>query len=210
MTKRLKAAERRATILAVAKVLFADKGYHGVSVDQIASRLGVSPAILYQHFASKEALFEAVLTDIAGRRESYVDAVVEEPHDFASVLIRMARIYVNSVARDPDYLIMEMHSVLEGSIVAQQFFENRWKSFSDYIEFGLAELSKEGKVNTVNPKAASLMFQGMIREALFAKCIYKSEQYRDFDLENLVHHLIVLFLNAIGYKEKPSRLKKTA
>jgi len=196
--------------LAVAKVLFADKGYHGVSVDQIASRLGVSPAILYQHFVSKEALFEAVLTDIAGRRESYVDAVVQEPHDFASVLIRMARIYVNSVARDPDYLIMEMHSVLEGSTVAKQFFENRWKSFSDYIEFSLAELNKDGKVNAVNPKAASLMFQGMLREALYAKCIYKSEQYRDFDLENLIHHLIVLFLNAIGYQEKPAQLKKTA
>ncbi|MFV1985397.1 MAG: TetR/AcrR family transcriptional regulator, partial [Thiohalomonadales bacterium] len=47
MTKRLKPAERRASILAVSKVLFADSGYHGVSVDEIAKRLGVSPAVLY-------------------------------------------------------------------------------------------------------------------------------------------------------------------
>ncbi|MBI5040722.1 MAG: TetR family transcriptional regulator [Gammaproteobacteria bacterium] len=37
MAKRLHASERRASILAVAKVLFADKGYHGVSVDEIAA-----------------------------------------------------------------------------------------------------------------------------------------------------------------------------
>jgi len=72
MAKRLKASERRATILAVAKVLFSDKGYHGVSVDEIATRLGVSPAILYRHFPSKEALYEAVLNEIACKRESYV------------------------------------------------------------------------------------------------------------------------------------------
>ena len=46
MTKRMKAAERRASIMAVAKVLFADKGYHGVSVDELARRVGVSPAVL--------------------------------------------------------------------------------------------------------------------------------------------------------------------
>jgi len=64
MAKRLKASERRATILAVAKVLFSDRGYHGVSVDDIARRLGVSPAILYRHFPSKEALYESVLNEI--------------------------------------------------------------------------------------------------------------------------------------------------
>ena len=75
----MKAAERRASILAVAKILFADCGYHGVSVDEIAKRLGVSPAVLYQHFASKVALYEAVLNEIACHRESYVEAALAGP-----------------------------------------------------------------------------------------------------------------------------------
>lgn len=202
MTKRLKAAERKATILAVAKVLFADKGYHGVSVDEIATRLGVSPAVLYRHFPSKEALYEAVLSEIAGRRESYVDAVVAEPNDFASVLTRMTRIYVESVARDPDYLIMEMHSALERGSAVKQFFENRWKAFTDYIEFSLNELAREGKVSNVDPKVASLMFQGMVREALYTKCIFKPERYRETGLQQIVNDLIRLFLAAIGYQEE--------
>ncbi len=204
MTKRLKAAERRATILAVAKVLFADKGYHGVSVDEIATRLGVSPAVLYQHFPSKEALYEAVLTEIAGRRESYVEAVVAEPNDFASVLLRMTQVYARSVARDPDYLIMEMHSVLDGSAAAKQFFTNRWKSFTDYVEYSLAELARDGQVDPVDPRTAGLMFQGMLREALYAKCIEKSERFRDVPLDELVDRLVAMFLQAVGYRRTRS------
>ena len=204
MAKRLKAAERKASILAVAKILFADKGYHGVSVDEIAQRLGVSPAVLYKHFNSKEELYEAVLDEISCKRESYVDAVVRQPANFHKVLIEMTRVYVESVAQDPDYIKMEMHSVLEGSTVTQQFFENRWKSFTDYIEFHLQELRSKGEMLDVNPKAASLMFQGMIREALYAKCIYKSDHYREFDLQTLVTSLIKMFLIAIGYQPDSS------
>ncbi len=209
MTKRLKAAERRASILAVAKVLFSDKGYHGVSVDEIAVRLGVSPAVLYQHFPSKEALYEAVLAGISEKRESYVDAVLDGSQEFAEVLRRMARVFITSVANDPDYLRMEMLSALEGADAAKQFFESRWRSFADYIEFNLKELANENKIADVNPKAASLMFQGMIREALYDLCIVKTERYRELDLNKLTDQLIDLFLRAIDYRAEEKRKRNT-
>ena len=112
----------------------------------------------------------------------------------------MLRVFIESVARDPDYLRMEMLSVLEGASAAKQFFENRWRSFTDYIEVSLKELGTEGRVSPVNPKTASLMFQGMIREALYEKCIVKSERYRETDLDALVQQLIDLFLRAIAYQ----------
>jgi len=200
MTKRLKAAERRASILAVAKILFADKGYHGVSVDEISARLGVSPAVLYQHFPSKEALYEAVLANISEKRDSFVSAVLDGNQDFAGVLKRMTHVFISSIAHDPDYLKMEILSALEGADAAKRFFENRWRSFADYIEFNLKELTQEKKVDPVNPKVASLMFQGMIREALYDTCIVKTERYRELKLEPLVDQLVELFLRAINYR----------
>lgn len=200
MAKRLKKAERRATILAAAKILFADKGFHGVSVDEIAGRLGVSPAVLYQHFPSKEALYKEVLDSISGTRENYIEAVLQGDTDFASVLKRITGIFVKSVARDPDYLKMEMHSALEGGEAAKAFFEVRWKSVADYIEYTLQELSQQGKIAVVNERVASLMFQGMVREALYAKCILKDERHRQMDLETLIEQLIALFLRAIDYQ----------
>lgn len=201
MAKRLKASERKASILAVAKVLFADKGYHGVSVDEIATRLAVSPAVLYQHFPSKHALYEAVLDEISCKRESYVDAIVAEPNDFPSVLRRMTKIYTKSVSRDPDYLVMEMHSVLEGAPAAQQFFENRWKTFTDFIEFSLTELARDKRINRSQPKIAALCYQGMLREALYAKCIYKTDRFGEYELSDLIEEIIQIFLHAINYKD---------
>lgn len=199
MAKRLKAAERKASILAVSKVLFADKGYHGVSVDEIAGRLGISPAILYRHFESKQSLYEAVLNEIACHRESYVDVVVEGPDDFAEMLKRMTLLYVGSVSRDPDYLRMEMHASLEGSEAARSFFEHRWRPFADYIEYNLSVLAEAGQVPPVKGPVYSLMYQGMVREALYAKCIYQAERYRDYSIEILVDNLVELFMRAVGY-----------
>jgi len=193
----MKAAERRAAILAVAKVLFADRGYHGVSVDEIARRVGVSPAVLYRHFESKQVLYETVLGELAARRESYVEAILAEPDDFAHVLRRMTRVYVGAVAEDPDYLRMELHSVLEGSPQARAFFENRWRPFAEFIAHSLNELGRQTGQRTPDARVAALMFQGMVREALYEKCILESPQVKDIPLDALTDRLVELFLRAV-------------
>lgn len=198
MAKRLKAAERKASILAVAKVLFADKGYHGVSVDEIAKRLGVSPAILYQHFPSKEVLYEEVLSENSAKRESYIEAILTEPADFVSVLKRMTKIYVESVAGDTDFLRMELMSALEGSKAATSFFERRWRSITDYIEYSLNELKSAHNNNHINPRMAGLMYQGMLREILYTKFITEDSRYKDIPLNTMIDELIKMFVRVIG------------
>lgn len=198
MAKRLKAAERRASILAVAKVLFADKGYHGVSVDEIAKRLGVSPAILYQHFPSKEVLYENVLAENSEKRESYIEAILTEPTDFVSVLTRMTRIYVESLSSDPDFLRMELMSALEGSKTALAFFERRWHSITDYIEYSLAEQKLVKAGLSVNPRIAGLMYQGMLREILYTKFIAEDSRYKDIPIKTMIDELIRIFIRGIG------------
>ncbi len=202
MAKRMKAAERRASILAVAKVLFADKGFHAVSVDEIARRVGVSPAVLYQHFSSKEELYEAVLENLSAPRETYVEAALDGPDDFASVLYRISRVFIARVEEDPDYFRIELVSVLEGGEIANRFFTSRWQSIVDYIEYSLKELAMDKRIPAVNERAAALLFQGMIREAIYSKCIVNAERYKGVSLEKLVQQLLHLFLQAIGYKEK--------
>ena len=198
MVKRLKAAERRASILAVAKVLFADKGYHGVSVDEIAKRLGVSPAILYQHFPSKENLYEAVLAQNSTQRESYIETILSEPSDFISVLRRMTRIYVDNVSQDADFLRMELMSALEGSKTASAFFERRWRSLTDYIEYSLGEMKTGQARLAVNPRMAGLMYQGMLRELLYTRFITEDSRYQDIPLDTMIDELINLFARGIG------------
>jgi AcrR family transcriptional regulator len=60
-TKRLPAEERRASIVAAAELLFAERGYARTRIEDIALAAGVTKPILYRHFASKQALHRVLL-----------------------------------------------------------------------------------------------------------------------------------------------------
>jgi AcrR family transcriptional regulator len=57
----------RERLIAVATRLFASRGYEATSIEAVLHEVGVSRGSLYHHFASKEALFEAVLEDVGAR-----------------------------------------------------------------------------------------------------------------------------------------------
>ncbi|MCC9305814.1 TetR/AcrR family transcriptional regulator [Kitasatospora sp. RB6PN24] len=65
--QRLRPADRRAQLLAVGAELFAAQPYEEVLMEDVASKAGVSRALLYRHFASKQALFAAVYEQAAAR-----------------------------------------------------------------------------------------------------------------------------------------------
>jgi AcrR family transcriptional regulator len=56
---------RREQILAAAAELFARRGFHGVSIDDIGAAVGVSGPALYRHFRSKDAMLGEMLTSIS-------------------------------------------------------------------------------------------------------------------------------------------------
>ncbi len=64
-TRRLKSNERRAQLLGVAAALFARSGYDATTMDQVAVAAGVTKPLLYQHFSSKHALYEEIVTTAA-------------------------------------------------------------------------------------------------------------------------------------------------
>ncbi|MEU5864138.1 TetR/AcrR family transcriptional regulator [Nonomuraea sp. NPDC047529] len=60
-------------ILAAAARLFAARGFHGVSIEDIGGAVGVSGPALYRHFSGKDALLAEMLLDVSSRlRESAV------------------------------------------------------------------------------------------------------------------------------------------
>jgi len=59
--RRLTAAQRRETIVGAATDVFAERGYRGASIDEIARRAGVTPPVVYDHFESKQALYRTLL-----------------------------------------------------------------------------------------------------------------------------------------------------
>lgn len=67
---------RRREILDAAATLFAAKGFHGVSIEEIGGAVGISGPALYRHFSGKDSLLSEMLLDISERlRTSAVERV---------------------------------------------------------------------------------------------------------------------------------------
>jgi AcrR family transcriptional regulator len=64
---RTAAPTRREQILKEAARLFAERGFHGVGVDEIGAAVGISGPGIYRHFAGKEAMLAELLVGISGR-----------------------------------------------------------------------------------------------------------------------------------------------
>jgi AcrR family transcriptional regulator len=72
--RRVTATARRAQIIAVARKAFAAKGFDGTTTRQIAMSAGVTEALLFQHFATKQDLYRSILA--AKAEENPLEPVV--------------------------------------------------------------------------------------------------------------------------------------
>ena len=108
-TRRMPRALRREQIIDAATRAFARAGFTNTGLDAIASEAGVSPVILYRHFASKADLYRAVLQSASNRLR---DAVGTENFGDNSLpaLIRAAsadpdgfRLLFRHAAREPEF-----------------------------------------------------------------------------------------------------------
>ena len=99
---RLRAAERRAQLLGVARRLFARDGYRGASMESIAEAAGVTKPVLYQHFSSKRALYDALLVSELGRLTDELETAFGQAEGNEQRLRRGFGAYVDFVDRNED------------------------------------------------------------------------------------------------------------
>ena len=58
---RMTAAERREQLIEIARALFAERGFDGTSIEEVAARAEVSKPVVYEHFGGKEGLYAVVV-----------------------------------------------------------------------------------------------------------------------------------------------------
>ncbi len=80
-TGRVPRAVRSAQLLELADQLFAERGFHAASMDELARRAGVSKPVIYDHFGSKEQLFATCVRRTGEALADRVAKAVREESD---------------------------------------------------------------------------------------------------------------------------------
>ncbi|MEM7456824.1 MAG: TetR/AcrR family transcriptional regulator [Planctomycetota bacterium] len=75
--KKREIAEREARILAVARPMVVQNGYHGINMDRIAEEVGYSKGTIYNHFSCKEEVIIALAVESSSKRVEFFRKAAE-------------------------------------------------------------------------------------------------------------------------------------
>lgn len=102
--------ERADLILETAREVFADKGYHGASIEDIAARAGIAKGTVYLHFPSKEDLLAALAALQITAFATWVDRVVSEPLSVRERLVQLLVYVYRRIQERQNQVLLELYS----------------------------------------------------------------------------------------------------
>lgn len=97
-------AERRTVLLRSAAALFAQRGFNGVSIEDLGAAAGVSGPAVYRHFDGKQALLGALLVEVSEDLLAGGRAVLNATHDDAASLRALVAFHVDFALSKPDVI----------------------------------------------------------------------------------------------------------
>ena len=159
-------------IIAAAREAFLEKGYDGVSMDEVANRAGVAKQTVYARYASKDALFLAVVESVQGRMLSAVSAA--GPHAIRDRLHRIARELLDVVL---DSSSLSLSRIALGAsyrfpTLGHSIYGARIKELRAVLADIVEQAAKEGCLLVDDPTVAAEQFLALIRGELHLHCLY--------------------------------------
>lgn len=153
--------QTRQAILDAALDLFADRGYFGTSLRDIATAVGVRESALYNYFPGKEALFEALIVDSEYKVERF--STLEEPiTDIRATLERFATVALDDFAapRQQKLFLMLMTDGMRLAKEGRINLLERMTSGRARLHELMRRLVREGWLRAADPGLLAMAFIG--------------------------------------------------
>jgi len=108
MTREQSKANTRERLLGAARSVFAGRGFHGASVEEIASEAGFSTGALYSNFEGKEDLFLVLMEREINEHAREISVAVQARASVAERAAGGARRWMTMIEREPELLLLFM------------------------------------------------------------------------------------------------------
>lgn len=205
--KRLRSEERRASIVEAVIPVFAKNGFHGTTTKDLAEAAGVSEALLYRHFPSKESLYEEIQTKSCALPE--LDPLFDQfkviPPS-TEKLVFMIHLLMHRIVIEQDLSLPRLmaSSLLEDGQFATLFLENFKAQFLDLFLESLEAAKRSGDVADI-PVDDSLrlwLCHHLAASLLFVRLPGKSAIDYGLSREKIVVQTVRFCLRGMGFKDE--------
>lgn len=165
--KKRDTSRKRAEIISAAMRAFQEEGYDSTSMDRIAEVAGASKRTVYNHFASKEQLFGAVIEECMLRAKELKSIEYDGSLPLETQLVAFTDAKL-SLIQDPEW--MGIIKVGLGVLVrdpeaARSTMESTWGE--DHLVTWLEAAHADGRLDVPNPARAAELFWGTVSGAFF-------------------------------------------
>lgn len=192
--------ERREQLLVISRELFAERGFEGASVEEIAARAGVSKPVVYEHFGGKEGAYAVVVDrEVRMLHDSIRTALTTANAGSRELLERGALALLDYIDQCPDgFRILARDSSLQGPGGS---FASILSDIAVQVEDILgSEFSRLGH----DPQFAGLYAQALV--GLVAMTGQQWLENREPDRLVVARHLINLAWNGMAHLQPEPRL----
>ena len=199
---RMSAEGRRKQLIEVAMRLFSQKGFTGTTTKEIALAANVNEAIIFRHFATKDALYAAIL-DHKANEVCSVDWL-EELREYAARrddegLFRLIAVKkFEHYRRDEhnNFMRLMFYSALEGHGLAHVFLERQARPVHDFLCDYIKKRQREGAFRRVHPGLAVSSFIGMLNHYMIMGAFFKNWKL-DLTDKEAINSFTRLLLNGL-------------
>lgn len=198
--KRMSSTERREQLIDIARGLFADRGFDGTSVEEIAAHAEVSKPVVYEHFGGKEGLYAVVVDrEVRALETSIKDALATPNANYREIIERGALALLDYIDACPDgFRIISRDSATRSHSAT---FASILSDITARVEDMLVQpLARRG----YNPQLGKAFAQGLVGLVAAAGQSWLDE--REPPKEELAAQLVNLAWNGLANLQKEPRL----
>src|SRR5215213_869495 len=199
---RMAGEERRLQILSVAVSLFSERGFRGTTTKEIAQAAGVSEAMVFRHFATKEELYAAILDHKMCSGERFDPAKMAsdaiQRKDDRGVFEALALGALTHHENDPEFQRLLLHSALEKHQLAQMFFDGFVRHVYEFLGSYIRERQRDGAFIEIDPALIVRCFIGMVMHHSLNNNLWDpNRRLLNISNESAAKHFTNILLNGI-------------
>jgi AcrR family transcriptional regulator len=192
-------------ILLVAKELFMQNGYEGVSTTQVAKAVGCNQALVHYYYRTKQNLFKIICQQEIQKMLKVLADIPQEDISFENFIEKIIEVQIGLLKNNPDapfFLIGELRHNSEVLKMMKELFSEFGKEIVGKIRMFVQMKQKKGELNDVSAEdllidIISLDVMSFVGQILFTQILEMDSQTQEDFLERRKTHIKKLILSSI-------------